>query len=133
MFAAAVKETEARDSVRREKERTDRAAAEQREAERRAHEDALATARRDLDKAIAAVRAAKRDGRSTVEADAVWKAAKARVIELETGALPAWAPPVADEPADSDGGEGEGDGEGEVSGSGEDSPVDDAPLADEQP
>lgn len=126
MFAAAVKETEARDSARREKERTERAAAEQREAERRAHADALATARRDLDKAIAAVRAAKRDGRSTVEADAAWKAAKARVIELETGAAPAWAPPVEQ----SDG----GDAEPDVSDAdrGEDSPVDDAPLPEEQ-
>lgn len=95
MFAAAVKETEARDKVQREKERQQREAAAQRAADERAHADALKDARRELDRSIEAVRAAKRDGRSTVDADARWKAAKAAVIELETGARPTWAPPPA--------------------------------------
>ena len=54
--------------------------------------DDLADARRVLERAIEAVRDAKRAGRGGVEADAAWKAAKARVIELETGEAPAWAP-----------------------------------------
>ena len=106
LFAAALKESEARDKVQREKERQAKDAADRKAAEQRAHADALTAARRELDRAIQAVRDAKRDGRSTVEADVRWKAAKARVIELETGAPPSWAPPTpveeaADEAADS--------------------------------
>lgn len=95
LFAAAVKESEARDKVQREKERQAKEAADRKAAEQRAHADALTAARRELDRAIQAVRDAKRDGRSTVDADARWKAAKARVIELETGEAPTWAPPPA--------------------------------------
>jgi len=100
LFAAALKESEARDKVQREKDRQATDAADRKVAEQRAHADALTSARRELDRAIQAVRDAKRDGRSTVEADARWKAAKAKVIELETGEAPAWAPPppVVDEP-----------------------------------
>lgn len=93
MFAAALKESEAQDKVQREKERQRQQEAADRKAAERAQADALASARRDLDRAIQAVRAAKANGRSTVEADAAWKVAKARVIELETGAAPTWAPP----------------------------------------
>lgn len=101
MFAAAVKESEARDRARREQERQERDAADARAKAERAQADALAAARRDLDRAIEAVRAAKRSGRNTAEADAAWKVAKARVIELETGTAPAWAPRV-EAPADPD-------------------------------
>ena len=93
MFAAALSESDARDKAAREKKAKDDAARAQREAEIAAHADQLAAAHRDLERAIDAVRSAKRSGRSTVEADAVWKVAKARVIELETGTPPAWAPP----------------------------------------
>lgn len=91
LFAAAVKESDSIDRARREKEQQQREAAERRAAEAKASADALNAARRDLDRAIEAVRDAKREGRSTVEADATWKAAKARVIELETGERPSWA------------------------------------------
>jgi hypothetical protein len=104
MFAAALKETEARDEVQREKDRQHREAAAQKAADEQAHATSLAQARRDLDRAIAAVRTAKSNGRSTVEADAVWKAAKARVIELETGVAPAWAPSAPADESPGDGG-----------------------------
>jgi uncharacterized protein YlxW (UPF0749 family) len=122
MFAAALKETEARDKVQREKERQQREEAAKKVADEQAQANALAQARRDLDRAIAAVRAAKSGGRSTVDADAAWKAAKARVIELETGTAPAWAPsiPVVDEPAEDESAEGE-------------SPVDAGAVGEEQP
>ena len=90
MFAAALKETEAH-----------REAAAARKAAAEAEANALRDAKRELDRAIAAVRAAKSNGRGAAEADAAWKVAKARVIELETGSAPAWAPrpaPVVDEP-----------------------------------
>lgn len=53
---------------------------------------ALETARRELERAVQAVRTAKTVGRGRVEADQVWKVAKALVIELDTGTPPAWAP-----------------------------------------
>ncbi|MEI8239179.1 MAG: hypothetical protein WCI22_07135 [Actinomycetota bacterium] len=120
MFSAALKESELRDRAAREHKAKDDAVRAQRQAELAAHATSLADARRDLDRAIEAVRAAKRNGKSTVEADAVWKVAKARVIELETGTPPVWAPapvsavddsPVDDSPVD-------------------DSPVDDSPVDD---
>ncbi|MDQ3351918.1 MAG: hypothetical protein M3501_08170, partial [Actinomycetota bacterium] len=49
-------------------------------------------ARRDLERAIERVQQA-RAGRSGIaEADEAWRAAKARVVELESGAKPEWAP-----------------------------------------
>ncbi|MFV0309059.1 MAG: hypothetical protein ACK5OX_15090 [Desertimonas sp.] len=72
--------------------------AERRRADARArqlaadrHADDLRTARRELDRAIGAVRRAAADRRGVGEADAAWRTAKARVIELETGAPPGWA------------------------------------------
>lgn len=59
---------------------------------------ALATARRELERAVEAVRIAKQVGRGRAEADQVWKVAKALVIELETGTPPAWAPKPAEPP-----------------------------------
>ena len=47
-------------------------------------------ARRTLDRAIATAKSARASGKGVAEADAAWKQAKARVIELETGAPPAW-------------------------------------------
>jgi hypothetical protein len=96
LFAAALKESEARDKATRERKAKEDAERALRKAEVEAHATSLADARRALERAIEAVRAAKRNGRSTVDADVVWKAAKARVIELETGVPPTWAPAVPD-------------------------------------
>lgn len=82
-FAAALKESEQAERTARERERSQRAA-----------DAALADARRELERAVEGVRTAKRAGRGAAEADAVWRVAKARVIELETGAAPTWAPKV---------------------------------------
>ena len=97
-FLAAVKVSEQRDKVRREKERAERVERDRVEGERRAKDTALNDAQRELARAIATVRRAKESGKGRAEADAAWKAAKARVIELETGVAPAWAPVAA--PAD---------------------------------
>jgi hypothetical protein len=84
-FAAALKESAAADKA---------AAAAQRRAT--AHREALEQAQLDLRRAIDAVRAAKVSGHGGAEADLAWRAAKARVIELETGHPPAWATITAD-------------------------------------
>lgn len=70
-----------------------------------AHADALRNARRDLDRAIENVKSARERRSGVADADVAWRDAKARLIELETGAAPEWAPPAAtgdDEPADAD-------------------------------
>jgi hypothetical protein len=91
-FLAAVKESDRLDAAKRE-----RAKAAQ------AKSNELNEARRALDLAIAEVRRAKESGRGRAEADAAWKVAKARVIELETGDAPSWAPaPAASESVDSE-------------------------------
>jgi hypothetical protein len=88
-FAASLKASENAERAARERERVQRDA-----------DAALTEARRALESAVEGVRAAKRSGRGVGEADAAWRAAKARVIELETGAAPSWAPRAAiDEPA----------------------------------
>lgn len=96
-FAAALRESEARERAEQERRRARKTAAEQ-----------LAIARAELDRAIAEVRRAQRTRSGIAEADAAWKAAKARVIELETGAAPTWAPAAGDEHTADDAGSDDG-------------------------
>lgn len=91
-FAAALKESERADAAARERARQAKAEATRAADAKAAQAASLATARRDLERAVEAVRAAKQSGRGRAEADAAWKVAKARVIELETGTAPTWAP-----------------------------------------
>ncbi len=101
-FAAALKETEKAEKAAREREVSRKAEAARTAEEAAAHASALATAQRELKRAVDAVRHAKEAGRGRAEADAAWKVAKAKVIELETGTAPAWAPKPApvEEPAE---------------------------------
>ena len=91
-FAEAVKKSDAQ--ARAERERIE---AERVEAARLAkiaadHAEEVRLARIALDKAIASAKAARSSGRGVAEADLVWRRAKARMIELESGAAPDWAP-----------------------------------------
>jgi hypothetical protein len=83
---SAERERAAQDRLRLERQRA-RDAAERAAA----HGVALEAARRELDDAITAAREARRAGSGVVAADEAWRRAKARVIELETGAPPDWA------------------------------------------
>ncbi|MDW3213130.1 MAG: hypothetical protein R8G01_03975 [Ilumatobacteraceae bacterium] len=56
------------------------------------HAAKLARAEQRLERAIAAVKASRSSGSGTAEADATYRAAKADVVELETGERPPWAP-----------------------------------------
>jgi hypothetical protein len=105
-FAAALKDSAQADAAARQRVQQQRADAARMADEAAAHDRALVAARRDLQRAVEAVRHSKEIGRGRAEADAAWKIAKARLIELETGAAPAWAPkPAAPEPgADPDSG-----------------------------
>ncbi len=70
----------------------------EREAAKRAAEIAaehaarLDRARAGLQRAIAAVKQRRASGHGVAEADVAYRAAKALVVELETGERPAWAP-----------------------------------------
>lgn len=56
------------------------------------HAKELERANRRLEQAIAAVKQTRSSGHGAAEADLAYRAAKARVVELETGERPAWAP-----------------------------------------
>ena len=92
-FAAALAESEEREKAAKAADRARRDEQTRVAAEAAAQERSLQQARRDLDRAIAAVKQAKQNGRSTVVADEEWKRAKALVLQLETGERPKWAPP----------------------------------------
>jgi hypothetical protein len=90
-FGQMLQESAAREAEaarRAEQQRADAKAAQRAAQE---HAEALRSARRELDRAIDAVRRARSERRGEAEADAAWREAKARVIELETGARPEWA------------------------------------------
>ena len=91
-FAAALKDAEKAgraEKARQQQERTDAALLAEQAA---AQATALSAARRELGRAVEAVRNAKQVGHGRAEADQAWKVAKALIIELETGTPPAWAP-----------------------------------------
>ena len=99
-FAAALKESEARDRAAHERERAERERAEAAALAAREHAAALDAARADLEGAIERARAARRNGAGVPAADEAWRVAKARVIELETGAPPEWAHGATGDPPD---------------------------------
>ena len=103
-----------RESAERERAETDRVRVEREDAVKAAHAAAehavaLVAARRDLERAIEGVRIARRARSGVDVADAAWRVAKARLIQLETGELPTWAPDdrerVLGDDADSEPGE----------------------------
>ncbi len=100
-FAAALKESEKADRAAKARQLQERTDAALRAEQAAAKAIALTVARRELERAVDAVRHAKQVGRGRAEADQAWKVAKALVIELETGTPPAWAPKPP-EPAQAD-------------------------------
>lgn len=91
-FGRALKESEERERAERK-----RIQAEREEAKRQAriaaeHADAVDRANRRLERAITTLKRARSDHRGVQDAEQVYRAAKADVIELETGERPKWAP-----------------------------------------
>lgn len=100
-FAAALKDSERADRAAKAHQQQERTDAALRADQAAAKATALTVARRELERAVEAVRSAKQVGRGRAEADQAWKVAKALVIELETGTPPAWAPKLP-EPTEAD-------------------------------
>ena len=90
-FATLLRESAERERAEQERQRLERQRARDAAASAAAHAAALDAARRELDDAISDARAARRAGSGVAAADATWRRAKARLIELETGAPPDWA------------------------------------------
>lgn len=99
-FTAALKESEQIDRAAKQRSQQAKVDAALAADEAAATARSLATARRDLERAVEAVRRAKQQGKGRAEADDAWKLAKATVIELETGVAPTWAPKPPAESAD---------------------------------
>ena len=86
-----------KDQAERDRAEQIRVQAEREEEKRQAklaaeHAKRLASAKLRLERAIEGVKAARSAGRHRDTAEAEYRAAKADVIELETGARPDWAP-----------------------------------------
>lgn len=90
-FAAGLRESAAREQADRDRRQLERRQARDAAQAAAEHAAALEDARRELERAIDQARHARRAGSGVAASDAAWRAAKARVVELETGAPPAWA------------------------------------------
>ena len=91
-FARSIRDSEAaaRKALQDDKDR--KAAGERRRAEAAQAAVRLELARTAHHQAVEMVKIAKRTGRGAAEADQAWRAAKANLLELETGERPSWAP-----------------------------------------
>ncbi len=102
-----LRESAERERVERDRLRIERQQAQSAAEAAAAHAAALDAARLELEAAIGNAREARREGSGVAAADAAWRAAKARLIELETGAPPEWARPVAADVPDVSGEDGD--------------------------
>jgi hypothetical protein len=103
-FATLLRESAEREKAAQDRHRLERQLARAAADSAAAHAVALDAARRQLEDAIADVRKARRAGSGVAAADGSWRQAKARLIELETGAPPHWARhDASDEPEIHDG------------------------------
>lgn len=89
-FGEAIQRSDEHAAAERKRIKAERAEAERLARLAAEHAEAVRVAGIELERAIAAAKAARASGRGIAEADAAWKQAKARMIELETGAAPAW-------------------------------------------
>ena len=102
-FAQAIRDHEEADG-RAKPARLDRKAeAERRKIEAVEHAAKLHRAKAAHQRAVEQVKEAQRTGTGAAAADLAWRAAKADLIELETGERPAWAAkPESDDTPDSE-------------------------------
>jgi hypothetical protein len=105
-FATLLRESAERERAAQDRHRVERQRARAAADSAAAHAAALDAARRQLEDAITNARKARRAGSgvAAAPADAAWRQAKARLIELETGTPPPWARhDAADAPEGHDG------------------------------
>lgn len=91
-FGKALTDGKERDRQEQIRIQTEREEAKRQERLAAEHAARLQAANLQLTQAIAAVKAARSSGSGRDDADAAYRAAKALVVELETGERPDWAP-----------------------------------------
>jgi hypothetical protein len=102
-FAQAIRDHEEADRRAAQAKVDRKAEAERRKIAAVEHAAKLERAKAAHKRAVELVKEAQRSGKGAAAADVVWRAAKAELIELETGERPAWAAkPESSEPADGD-------------------------------
>lgn len=90
-FAEAIRDHEEADRRAQQAKLDRKAESERRKIEAVEFAARLEHARAAHKRAVQLVKEAQRSGRGAAAADVVWRAAKAELIELETGERPAWA------------------------------------------
>ena len=102
-FAQAIRDHEEADRRAAQAKLDRKAEAERRKVAAVEHAANLERAKAAHKRAVELVKEAQRSGKGAAAADLVWRAAKADLIELETGERPAWAAkPESSEPTDGD-------------------------------
>lgn len=91
-FGRALKEADAREAAERKRAKEARAEAKRQAQIAADHAAAVKRANRRLERAIAELKRARSAHRGAAEAELAYRAAKADVMELETGERPKWAP-----------------------------------------
>jgi hypothetical protein len=103
-FAQAIRDHEEADRRAAQAKLDRKAEAERRKVEAVEFAARLERARAAHKHAVELVKEAQRTGKGGAAADVAWRAAKAELIELETGERPSWAAkPESSEPTDGDG------------------------------
>ena len=102
-FAQAIRDHEEADRRAKQAKLDRKAEAERRKIEAVEFAARLDRARAAHKRAVELVKDAQRTGKGAAAADVAWRAAKAELIELETGERPAWAAkPESSEPTGDD-------------------------------
>jgi hypothetical protein len=102
-FAQAIRDHEEADRRAAQAKLDRKAEAERRKVEAVEFASRLERAKAAHKRAVELVKEAQRSGKGAAAADVVWRAAKAELIELETGERPAWAAkPESSEQTDGD-------------------------------
>ena len=100
-FAQAIRDHEEADRRAKQAKLDRKAESERRKLDAVEFAARLERARAAHKRAVELVKEAQRTGKGTAAADVAWRAAKAELIELETGERPAWAAkPESNIPAD---------------------------------
>ena len=104
-FAQAIRDHEEADRRAKQAKLDRKAEAERRKIEAVELAARLERAKAGHQRAVELVKEAQRSGRGAAAADLAWRAAKAELIEVETGERPAWA--AKPEPSETADGEGD--------------------------
>jgi hypothetical protein len=99
-FAQSLRDSEEADRRAKQAAIDEKLETERVKSEAIEHAARLQRAQSAHQRSVELVKDAKRTGKGAAEADLAWRAAKAELLELETGKRPAWAPRPAEPPTE---------------------------------